>query len=274
MTFLENLEKRQLKIKSFLCVGLDPSREKIPRSILAKKNPIFEFNKAIIDSTNSFVCAFKPQIAYYSAIGAEAELEMSITYIHDTYPDIPVILDAKRSDIGSTAEMYAMEAFDRYKADAVTVNPYLGFDSIKPFVDRKDKGVIILCKTSNPSSSEFQDELIQGEPLYIVVAKKAQSQWNDNKNILFVVGATYPSQMDAIRKIAPDITFLVPGLGAQGGSADEIMAHGLRNDGLGMIINSSRAIIHASSKDDFAEKARQVAESNWKEINEHWKARN
>lgn len=271
MTFLEKLESRQKKAKSILCVGLDPSREKIPQSIMAKKNPIFEFNKAIIDSTSSFVCSFKPQAAYYGAIGAEKELEMTIQYIHEEYSDIPVILDAKRSDIGSTAEMYAMEAFDRYKADAVTVNPYLGFDSVKPFTDRKEKGVIILCKTSNPTSKDFQDELINGVPLYVAVANKAILEWNYNGNILFVVGATFPSQLKEIRKIAPDITFLVPGLGSQGGSVKEAMNNGLRDDGLGIIISSSRAIIHSSHSDDFAEKAKEVAERNWKEIYENWK---
>jgi orotidine-5'-phosphate decarboxylase len=271
MTFLEKLESRQKKAKTVLCVGLDPSREKIPQSIMAKGNPIFEFNKAIIDSTHPYVCSFKPQAAYYGAIGAEKELEMTIQYVHDEYPGIPVILDAKRSDIGPTAEMYAMEAFDRYKADAVTVNPYLGFDSVKPFTDRKEKGVIILCKTSNPSSRDFQDEMINGLPVYIAVAKKAVTEWNYNGNILFVVGATFPSQLREIRKIAPTVTFLVPGLGAQGGSVREVMNNGLRDDGLGIIISSSRAIIHASQNDDFAEKAKEVAESNWKEISENWK---
>jgi len=272
MNFLEILEKRQRKIKTLLCVGLDPSMDKIPQLVLQKSNPIFEFNKAIIDSTNQFVCAYKPQVAYYNAIGAEKELEMTIGYIRDKYPDIPIILDAKRNDIGSTAEMYAKEAFDRYKVDAVTVNPYLGFDSIKPFVDRKLKGVIVLCKTSNESSNEFQDGLVNDEPLYVAVARKAQSEWNYNGNILFVVGATYPSQMKNVRAIAPKITFLVPGLGSQGGTAKDAMENGLRTDGLGLIISSSRAIIHASENDDFAEKASEIAKKNWEEIFRHWKA--
>lgn len=272
MTFLEMLEKRQRKIKTLLCVGLDPSKDKIPHSVLQKSNSIFEFNKSIIDSTNQYVCAYKPQVAYYNAIGAEKELEMTLEYIRDKYSDIPIILDAKRNDIGSTAEMYAKEAFDRYKVDAVTVNPYLGFDSIKPFVDRKEKGVIVLCKTSNESSNEFQDELIKNEPLYVAVARKAQKEWNYNGNILFVVGATYPSQMKTIREIAPEITFLVPGLGSQGGTAKDAMVNGLRNDGLGLIISSSRAIIHASQNDDFAEKANLMAKNSWEEIFKHWKA--
>jgi orotidine-5'-phosphate decarboxylase len=271
MTFIEKLETRQKKIRSLLCVGLDPSREKIPSSVLTKPNPIFEFNKAIIDAVHSFVCSFKPQAAYYGAIGAEEELAMTIQYIHDEYADIPVILDAKRSDIGSTAEMYAIEAFDRFRADAVTVNPYLGFDSVKPFTDRKDKGTIILCKTSNPSSRDFQDEMINGVPLFIAVAQKAQAEWNYNQNVLFVVGATYPSQMREIRKIAPTIPFLVPGLGSQGGSVKEVMDNGLRDDGLGIIISSSRAIIHASLSDDFAKKAGIVAEANRSEMRLHWK---
>lgn len=271
MTFLEKLESRQRSAKSLLCVGLDPSKDNFPPAILSKKNAMFEFNKAIIDATHGFVCSFKPQIAHYSAIGAENELELTIKYIHKKHPDIPVILDAKRSDIGPTAEMYAREAFDRYEADAVTVNPYLGFDSVKPFTDRVEKGVIILCKTSNPSSKDFQDEMVEGQPLYLRVARKAVMEWNYNKNILFVVGATYPAQMKQIRSVAPETTFLVPGLGSQGGSAKDVMANGLRPDGLGVIISSSRAIIHASQGIDFAEKAGETAGRCLQEIRDNWR---
>lgn len=219
---------------------------------------MFEFNKAIIDETHDLVCAYKPQIAYYSAIGAERELEQTIEYIHIHHPDIPIILDVKRSDIGSTAEMYAKEAFERYKADAVTVNPFLGFDSIKPFTEWYERGVIVLCKTSNPSSSDFQDIIIDGKPAYLFIAEKAIREWNYNNNLLLVVGATYPSQMREIRNIAKNITFLVPGIGAQGGSISDVIKNGLRHDGLGLIISSSRGIIHASISDDFAEMARQA----------------
>jgi len=266
MTFIEKLESRQRSKKSLLCVGLDPDTKKIPSSILKFSEPLFEFNKAIIDETHDLVCAYKPQIAYYSAIGAERELEQTIEYIHIHHPDIPIILDAKRSDIGSTAEMYAKESFERYRVDAVTVNPFLGFDSIKPFTDWQEKGVIVLCKTSNPSSSDFQDVNINGKPVYLFIAEKAIHEWNYNNNILFVVGATYPSQMREIRNIAENITFLVPGIGAQGGSISDVLINGLRHDGLGLILSSSRGIIHASISDDFAEMARQVALKTVNEI--------
>jgi len=266
MTFIKKLESRQRSKKSLLCVGLDPDIKKIPSSISKFNKPVFEFNKAIIDATHDLVCGYKPQIAYYSAIGAEKELEQTIEYIHMKYPDIPVMLDAKRSDIGSTAEMYAKESFERYKVDAVTVNPFLGFDSIKPFTDWHEKGIIVLCKTSNPSSSDFQDMRIDGKPLYLFIAEKAIHEWNYNHNILFVVGATYPSQIRDIRNIAKNITFLVPGIGAQGGSISDVITNGLRLDGLGLILSSSRGIIHASISDDFADRARQVALKTLSEI--------
>ncbi len=271
MTFLEMLESRQKKSKSLLCIGLDPSKDKMPQAILKTRNPIFEFNKRIIVSTHSLVCSYKPQVAYYNAIGAEAELEMTIDYIKQNFSDIPIILDAKRSDIGPIAKMYALESFSRYKVDAVTVNPFLGFDSIKPFTDWKDKGTIILCKTSNPSSSDIQDIVVNGKPFFLNLAEKAIKEWNYNKNVLLVVGATFPSEMRAIRQIAPDTTFLVPGIGAQGGSITEVMENGLRADGLGLIISSSRAIIHASQEESFAEKAREIAERYFQEIYDNWK---
>jgi orotidine-5'-phosphate decarboxylase len=245
---------------------LDPDIKKIPPSILKFSEPLFKFNKAIVNATHDFVCTYKPQIAYYSAIGAEKELEQTIEYIHINYPDIPVILDAKRSDIRPTAEMYAKEAFERYQADAVTVNPFLGFDSIKPFTDWHEKGVIILCKTSNPGSTDFQDIMINGKPAYLFITEKAIREWNYNHNILLVVGATYPSQMRDIRKIAGNITFLVPGIGAQGGSISDVIMNGLRHDGLGLIISSSRGIIHASNSENFAEMARQTALKTVNEI--------
>lgn len=266
MTFIEKLESCQRSKKSLLCVGLDPDPKKIPSSISKFSEPLFKFNKAIIDATHDLVCAYKPQIAYYSALRAEKELEETIEYIHMNYPDIPVILDAKRSDIGPTAEMYAKEAFERYEVDAVTVNPFLGFDSIKPFTDWHEKGVIVLCKTSNPGSVDLQDRMIDGKPAYLFIAKKAINEWNYNTNILLVVGATDPSQMRDIRKIAQNITFLVPGIGAQGGSISDVITNGLRYDGLGLILSSSRGIIHASNSDDFAEVVRQVALKTVNEI--------
>jgi len=271
MTFLERLESRQKKQKTLLCVGLDPSLEKIPKSILGLKLPVFEFNKLIINATHSFVCAYKPQIAYYSAISAEAELEMTIQYIQSAYPDIPVILDSKRGDIGPTAEMYAKEAFIRYNADAVTVNPFLGIDSVKPFIDYKEKGVVVLCRTSNKSASFMQDIQVESKPLFAHIAKKIMTEWNYNQNVLLVAGATYPQEIKMLRDIVPEATFLVPGIGAQGGSIEDVMKNGARADGLGLIISSSRAIIHASSNDDFAEKARAKAEETNMEIADNWK---
>ena len=191
MKFIEALSAAWQKNDSLLCVGLDSDLEKIPNHLRTARAPLFDFNRAIIDSTLALVCAFKPQMAYYAASGSEHDLELTIAYIHENYPDIPVILDAKRGDIGSTAKMYAREVFDRYGADAVTVNPYLGGDALEPFLDRSDKGVIILCRTSNPGASDIQDLEIKGEKLYRVIADKAAHEWNRNGNVLLVIGATY-----------------------------------------------------------------------------------
>jgi orotidine-5'-phosphate decarboxylase len=269
MKFIERLESRQNEKHTLLCVGLDPSFEKIPEHIKHNKLPLFEFNKRIIDATHNFTCAYKPQIAYYAARGAEDELEMTIRYIQSEYPDIPVILDAKRGDIGPTAQMYAQEAFLRYRADAVTVNPYLGIDSVKPFTDYKDHGVVVLCKTSNKSASFIQDIAIGNEPLFIRIAREIMNSWNENGNILFVAGATYPSELRSLRQAVPEATFLVPGIGAQGGSIPEVIKNGTRKDGLGLIISSSRAIIHADSGENFEEKAYIAAEATNKEIMEN-----
>ena len=190
--FIEKLRSAWVTNNSLLCVGLDPDLKKFPQVVRNSPHPIFEFNRKIIDATSDLVCAFKPQIAYYSAQQAEDQLLMTIDYIRNKYPNLPIILDAKRNDIGSTAEMYATEAFDRYGADAVTVSPYLGKDSLEPFLKRKDKGVIVLCRTSNPGAGDLQDLICDGKKLYEVVAQKCASEWNQNKNILLVVGATYP----------------------------------------------------------------------------------
>lgn len=267
--FVEQLKTRWEKHNSFVCVGLDSNLEKIPQSLKEKEYPIFEFNKAIVSATHDLVCAYKPQIAYYAAVGAESELEMTIRYIHEKFPGIPVILDAKRGDIGSTAQMYAKEVFDRYKADAVTVNPYMGGDTLQPFLSRKEKGVVILCKTSNPGSGDIQDLLPEGLEVYKRVAQLAHDQWNENDNCILVVGATYPEEMSAVRAIASDIPFLVPGIGAQGGDVEKVIQSGVTKDGLGLIINSSRGIIFASGKEDFAEAAREKALSLRDQINHY-----
>jgi len=259
MNFISAIEAAWEKKNTLLCVGLDPDLNKIPPHIRKMDTPVFEFNKAIIDSTSDLVCAYKPQIAYYSASGSEGELEMTIEYIHRNYPAIPVILDSKRGDIGSTANMYAMEAFDRYHADAVTLNPYMGGDTLEPFLNREEKGIIILCRTSNPGAKEIQDLESNGKKIYRIIAEKASKQWNYNGNILLVVGATYPRELSEIRAIAPDIHFLIPGIGVQGGDVEKAVRNGRNLNGTGMIINSSRAIIYASSGEDFAHAARTAA---------------
>jgi orotidine-5'-phosphate decarboxylase len=259
MNFMKALRDSSTKNNSQLCVGLDPDMAKFPSHLQGDIKHIFAFNKAIIDATADCVCCYKPQIAYYAAVGAEDELKMSIDYIHKTYPGIPVILDAKRNDIGSTADMYAREAFTRYEADALTVNPYMGSDTLESFLKFKDKGVVVLCKTSNPGSADFQNLLINGKPLYQIVAEKAQNEWNKNGNVCIVVGATHPDEMNIIRAAAPNVTFLVPGIGAQGGDIISVMKNGSDASGGGLIINSSRAIIHADSSSDFAQKARDAA---------------
>lgn len=267
MNFIDKLKARWKSNNSLVCVGLDPDLNKIPDHIRDMEQPIYEFNRIIIDSTHDLVCAYKPQIAYYSAFGAEHELEQTIEYINKDYPDIPVILDAKRGDIGATAKMYAMEAFDRYRADAVTVNPYMGGDTLKPFLDREDKGVVILCRTSNPGAKDLQDIESGNEKIYRIIAKHAASEWNYNKNIMLVVGATYPEELGEIRAITGEIPFLVPGIGAQGGDVEKAVTNGRTHDGTGMAINSSRGIIYAGSGKDFSKAVRKAAMDLRDEIN-------
>jgi len=267
MNFIDKLKNRWLSSNSLVCVGLDPDLNKIPDHIQGMKNPMFEFNRIVIDSTHDLVCAYKPQVAYYSAFGAEHELELTIDYLRTKYPDVPVILDAKRGDIGATAKMYAVEAFDRYRADAVTVNPYMGGDTLKPFLDRKDKGVVILCRTSNPGAGDLQDIESDNEKIYRIVAKHAASNWNYNKNIMLVVGATYPEEIGEVRAITNEIPFLVPGIGAQGGDIEKALINGRTSDGAGMVVNSSRGIIYAGSGIDFSAAIRKAAMDLRDEIN-------
>ncbi|RPI79370.1 MAG: orotidine-5'-phosphate decarboxylase [Desulfobacteraceae bacterium] len=268
MSFIEMINALVEKNNSLVCVGLDTDPQKLPKHILAQEFPIFEFNKSIIDATADLVCAYKPQIAYYSAKNAENQLEMTIQYIHKNYPGIPVILDAKRNDIGSTAAMYAEEAFLRYQADAVTVNPYLGQDALDPFIQYKEKGVIILCRTSNPGARQLQDLLVDGEKLYQRVAKLAVREWNYNRNILLVVGATYPAELKEIRHIVGDMILLVPGIGAQGGDVKEAVLNGKSSAGAGMIINASRSIIYASNDKTFSAAARKACREMRDQINQ------
>jgi len=244
----------------FLCVGLDSELGKIPES--ARKGgtteTILAFNKAIIDATHDLVCAFKPNSAFYEAHGEEGwqALRETILYIRSVSPEVPVILDAKRADIGNTNNGYVTAFFDDLKCDAVTVHPYLGAEAIQPFLDRKDKGVIVLCRTSNPGAKEFQDLEMSGEPLYKVVAKHVKEKWNTNGNCGLVVGATYPNELREVRAVVGDIPFLMPGIGAQGGDLEASAKAGKDSRGKGMIINASRAVIFASASADFAGAAR------------------
>ncbi len=213
------------------------------------------------------MCAFKPQIAYFAARRAEDQLEALIQHIHAKHPDVPVILDAKRGDIGSTAEQYAIEAFERFGADAVTLNPYMGRDSAEPYLARADKGVIFLCRTSNPGGSDLQFLDVGGEKLYERVARLVAEQWNGNRNCALVVGATFPAEIARVRQLTGDMPLLVPGIGAQGGDVLATVQAGRTADGTGLMINSSRAILYAGKGEDFAAAARQVALATRDEIN-------
>ena len=250
MSFLQKLRKIIKKNNSLLCVGLDTDIKKIPKAfLLKKKDPIFEFNKSIVDATCDLVCAYKPNIAYYAAEGITGfqSLIKTVHYIHTTYPTIPIILDAKRADIGLTSEQYAREVFDVIGVDAVTVNPYLGLDALVPFLKRKDKGIIILCRTSNPGASDFQDLKVEGTPLYVKIAERVVLWNKEYGNCLMVVGATWPKELKKMREIARDMFFLIPGVGTQGGNLQKTLEFGLTKEKSGLIINVSRAIIYASS---------------------------
>ncbi len=247
LTFAERLARAQLASGSLLCIGLDPDPAKLPRDLANDDGvpPLLAFNRRIVDATADVAAAYKPQIAFYGALGAEDELLASIRYIRERAPSALVVLDAKRSDIGNTAEAYAREAFDRYGADAVTVNPYMGEDSVRPFLARPDRGAVLLCRTSNPGAKDFQDLLIDGLPLYRRVAERAAGHWNEHRNLMLVVGATYPREMAALRRAHPEVSFLVPGIGAQCGYLEATLAAGLDARGAGLLISSSRNIIYA-----------------------------
>lgn len=271
MTFIESLNAAWTTNNSLLCVGLDPDPAKFPAHLKGKPDAIFEFCKSIVDATGDLVCAFKPQIAYFAAHRAEDQLEALIAHIHKKHPGIPVILDAKRGDIGSTAEQYAIEIFERYKADAITVNPYMGRDSVDPYLAYPDKGVILLCRTSNPGGSDLQflDVGTSGKPvkLYEHVARIIASEWNKTGQCALVVGATFPGEIARVREIVSDMPLLVPGIGAQGGDVEATVRAGRTIDGRGLMINSSRAILYAGKNENFAEIARQAAQDTRDLIN-------
>jgi len=269
MSFIHSLRQRWATSGSLVCVGLDPEPAKFPARFAGDTDAVFAFCRDIVDATAQYACAFKPQIAHFAARGAEDALDRLVAHIHAAHPDIPVILDAKRGDIGSTAQHYAAEAFDRFRADAVTANPYLGRDSVQPFLDRTDRGVVILCHTSNPGAGDFQDLLVDGRPLYQHVAERVARDWNGHGNCALVVGATWPEQLREVRAIVGDMPLLIPGVGAQGGDVAAVVNNGLAADGAGLLVSSSRAILYASSGDDYAEAAMSAAKSLRDEINRH-----
>ena len=268
-SFLSAIDAAAQRNASLLCVGLDPEPSRLPAALRAHPDAVFEFCRAIVDATADLVCCFKPQIAHFAAQRAEGVLERLIAHIHTAHPGVPVILDAKRGDIGSTAQHYATEAFDRYRADAVTANPYLGRDAVQPFLDRADKGVILLCRTSNPGARDLQDLDVGGRPLYQRVAELVARDWNANGNCALVVGATYPTELAAVRALVGDMPILVPGVGAQGGDVGAVIRNGKDALGAGLIISSSRAILYASNGVDFADAARAEARKLRDEINRY-----
>ena len=267
MTFLDMLQRAERQNNSMLCVGLDPEPTKFPDRIKGDSNKIYDFCAAIVDATADVVNSFKPQIAYFAAHRAEGQLERLMEHMRRVAPHVPIILDAKRGDIGSTAEQYAIEAFERYGADAVTLSPFMGWDSVAPYLKYHGKGAFLLCRTSNPGGDDLQNQRlasVEGQPLmYEHIAKLAQGPWNLNGQLGLVVGATYPKEIERVRELAPTLPLLIPGVGAQGGDAVATVKAGLRVSGgvtTGpIIVNSSRAILYASSGLDFAEKARTVA---------------
>ena len=267
-TFTDTLQRATRLHNSLLCVGLDPEPGKFPGAWKGNAGRIFEFCSAIVDATKDLVCAFKPQVAYFAAQRAEDQLERLIAHIRRVAPEVPVVLDAKRGDIGSTAEQYAKEAFERYQADAVTLSPFMGFDSIEPYLRYRDKGAFLLCRTSNPGGNDLQNQRLRdvdGQPrLYEHLARLAQGPWNLHGQLGLVVGATYPEELARVRELAPTLPLLVPGVGAQGGDAVATVRAGWR-PGAPVLVSSSRAILYAraagATLNDFAVGARSAAEA-------------
>lgn len=269
-TFTQSLAAAWQKNNSLLCVGLDPEPTKFPAHLQGRPDAIFEFCKGIVDATADLVCCFKPQIAYFAAHRAEDQLEALIAHIHERHPGIPVILDAKRGDIGSTAEQYAIEAFERFQADAITASPYMGRDSVTPYLAYPDKGVILLCRTSNPGGSDLQFlDVGNGERLFERVAKLVATEWNTTAQCALVVGATFPAEIARVRSIVGDLPLLVPGIGAQGGDIQATVEAGKTAGGTGLMISSSRAILYAGKDENFATAARQVAQETRNAINRY-----
>jgi len=287
MRFTDQLASAQRRAESMLCVGLDPEPAKFPGAWAGDASRIFDFCAAIVDATHDQACAFKPQIAYFAAHRAEDQLERLIAHIKRVAPEVPVILDAKRGDIGSTAAQYAVEAFERYQADALTLSPYMGFDSIEPYFKYADRGLFLLCRTSNPGGSDLQAQRLaaaggaaapSGELLYEHVASLAAGPWNRTGQLGLVVGATFPAEIARVRDLAPTLPLLIPGIGAQGGDAAATVAAGWRTDGSAqprtlahtsgaIVVSSSRAVLYASAGADFAAAARRVATATRRQLN-------
>jgi orotidine-5'-phosphate decarboxylase len=267
MTFIEQLRQAERTNGSLLCVGLDPEASKLPAALRGDVSKFYDFCAAIVDATADLVIAFKPQIAYFAAVGAEAQLERLMEHMRRTAPGVPIILDAKRGDIGSTAEQYAKEAFERYGADCVTLSPFMGFDSVQPYLKYHGKGAFLLCRTSNPGGDDLQPRRladVQGKPfLYEHIASLVQGPWNQNGQLGLVVGATYPAEIERVRAVAPSVPLLIPGVGAQGGDAVATVKAGYRaangQTTAPIVVNSSRAVIYASANADFAQAARAAA---------------
>jgi len=270
MTFLDKLRAAEQRNRSLLCVGLDPEPGRFPAALRGDAGRIYDFCARIVDATADLAIAFKPQIAYFAAHRAEDQLERLMAHMQRNVPHVPVILDAKRGDIGTTAEQYAIEAFERYGADAVTLSPFMGFDSVEPYLRHEGKGAFLLCRTSNPGGADLQGQRlssVDGEPLlYEHVARLAQGPWNLNGQLGLVVGATYPAEIERVRALAPTVPLLIPGIGAQGGDPAATVRAGWRPDAP-IVVNSSRSIIYASAGEDFADAARREAERTREVLN-------
>ena len=269
MTFTDMLRARWRTADTLLCVGLDPDPAKFPAHLKERPDAIFEFCRAIVDATADMACAFKPQIAYFASARAEEQLERLVAHVRAAHPAVPVILDAKRGDIGSTAEHYAREAFERYAAHAVTLSPYMGFDSIEPYLAYPERGAFLLCRTSNAGGNDLQMLDVGGERVFERVARLVGSTWNRNGQLGLVVGATFPDELARVRALVGDLPLLVPGIGAQGGDVEASVKAGQTNAGTGMVVNSSRAILYAGKDEDFAAKARTAAQATRDDINRY-----
>ncbi len=263
MTALQKYETRAKAADSLLCVGLDPEFEKLPSQFQATAHPQFEFNKHIISLTNAYAAAYKLNIAFYEARGAEGFESMKLTadHLRANHPDILLLCDAKRNEVGNTSRAYATALFDHFGFDGATLNPYLGAEPLEPFLERTDRACIILCRTSNPGAGELQDLRVDGVPLWQVVLKKVRNEWNRNGNCMLVMGATYPEELAEARRLADEITFLVPGLGAQGGDVEATIKAGLNSASLGLMANSSRGIIFARDPGAEAAKLKELINS-------------